>query len=370
MSYLLKEQFYRRAFFEALIPTLQRHLPDLNKTRFLNEIFTDQWPDLELKERTRHVCLVFHQYLPQEFQVASKKLIKLAHELIADNSLQPEFGHIFLADYIAVFGLDHYPESMKAIEEVTQLMTCEFAVRPFLLKYPRKMPQQMYHWARHESPAVRRLASEGMRPRLPWGTGIPFLKKDPSPIFQILESLKNDPSEDVRRSVANNLNDISKDHPDVALDILTRWHQHQSAPQKLIKHAARTLLKKGDPRALVLFGFHGDEHVQIRNLNLTRKSLKIGEALGFQFDIWVGPGQEPKVRLEYAIHYVKANGRHSPKVFQVQEKVLPGGSSYEILRRQSFKDLTTRKHYPGEHILAILVNGIEKAREHFMLSKE
>jgi 3-methyladenine DNA glycosylase AlkC len=152
--------------------------------------------------------------------------------------------YIFLPDYIEQYGLEDFESSVKAIENVTRFVSCEFAVRPFILKYGGTMMKKMRTWSLHKSYHVRRLSSEGSRPRLPWAISIPELKKDPSPILPILENLKNDPSEWVRRSVANNLNDIAKDHPGLVIELARKWKGISRETDAIIKHGSRTLLKK------------------------------------------------------------------------------------------------------------------------------
>jgi 3-methyladenine DNA glycosylase AlkC len=219
-------------------------------------------------------------------------------------------------------------------------------------------------WAEDKDAKVRRLASEGCRPRLPWAMALPKFKKDPSPILPILEKLKDDASEDVRRSVANNLNDISKDNPDLTLEICEKWSGQSENTDKIVKHACRTLLKAGNKRALAIFGYSDPSSIGVDNLSLDKKNLKIGDDLTFSFDITVAT--KSKVRLEYAVYFVKAKGKISKKVFKISEKDY-GPGTYSISRKQAFQEQTTRKHYPGTHRIAIIVNGEEKARTSFEL---
>jgi hypothetical protein len=195
---------------------------------------------------------------------------------------------------------------------------------------------------------------------------LPKFKKDPSPILPILEKLKDDASEDVRRSVANNLNDISKDNPDLALEICERWSGQSENTDKIVKHACRTLLKAGDKRALAIFGYGDPSLIGVENLSLDKKALKIGDAMTFSYDITVA--KKSKVRLEYAVYFVKSKGKSSKKVFKITEKDYEPGT-FSITRKQSFIEQTTRKHYPGVHQISIIVNGEEKAKASFELTK-
>lgn len=275
---------------------------------------------------------------------------------------------MFVTEYVEKYGLDHFETSANAMEFITQFTSCEFAVRPFILNYEERMMQQMLTWSRHSHSHVRRLASEGCRPRLPWAMALPRFKKDPAPILPILENLKDDPSEFVRRSVANNFNDISKDHPKLVLKIGKRWIGADVNRDKIIKHACRTLLKSGDVRALKLFGFLEPSAIEILHFECD-SSVNMGKHLEFSFFVKNGGRKSSKVRIEYGIDYMKSNGSTNRKIFQISETVLKQGESKEFRRTQSFKKLTTRKHYSGRHALAILVNGRELVKSGFMVSE-
>ncbi|MCA9890935.1 MAG: hypothetical protein KC546_21305, partial [Anaerolineae bacterium] len=221
----------------------------------------------------------------------------------------------------------------------------------------------------HENEHVRRLASEGCRPLLPWNIRLNQFVKDPTPILPILETLKADDSLYVRKSVANNLNDLSKNHPDLVLDIAERWYGDNEHTNWIVKHALRTLLKKGNQRALSIFGFGDVDDVTISKLTVTPDLIAIGDDLFFSFDLLLKADQTKKLRLEYAIHYVKANGSRSKKVFQISEREVTPNTSHTIKSKQSFRNMTTRKHYPGQHKIEILVNGISKAQAAFMVTE-
>jgi 3-methyladenine DNA glycosylase AlkC len=227
--------------------------------------------------------------------------------------------------------------------------------------------KQMLEWSQHPHHCVRRFASEGCRPRLPWGMGIPALKKDPSPILPILENLKNDESLFVRKSVANNLNDIAKDHPDIVIQIVKAWKGNSKETDWIIKQGCRTLLKKADVNIYKIFGYSGSSKCEINSLKLSKPKLKIGERLQFSFQLKPAGKKACPLRIEYAVYYVKANGKQSRKIFQLIEKAYEPDATYSIKREQRFQDFTTRKHYPGKHKLGIVVNGVELAAKEFML---
>jgi 3-methyladenine DNA glycosylase AlkC len=304
-----------------------------------------------------HTTLCLKKTLPESYKEALTILKEAA-------ALAKGFEALSLPDYVATYGMDDWDLSLPALYHFTKYSTSELAIRPFLAKDPDKVMALMNKWAEDKDPKIRRFASEGCRPRLPWAMALPKFKKDPSPILPLLEKLKNDESEDVRRSVANNLNDISKDNPEVALGICESWHGQSENTDKIVKHACRTLLKAGDKRALLIFGYSDPSTMIVENFKLAKTQIKIGENVRFSFDLTLK--EKSKVRLEYTISYVKAKGQLSKKVFKITENDYAPGS-ITISRKHSLADMSTRKHYPGMHHIAIIVNGVEKDKLSFEL---
>lgn len=224
----------------------------------------------------------------------------------------------------------------------------------------------MLAWAEHPNHHVRRLASEGSRPRLPWGMALKPFQRDPSPVLPILERLKTDDSDYVRRSVANNLNDIAKDHPNIVLEIAQDWKGSNPHTDWIVRHGLRTLLKRGNREALALFNLHGAEGITIADLRFAVDSLAIGESATFSFD--VRTSQTMLIRLEYGVYYVKASGEATRKVFFIHEKEYPANAVTRITRKISFEQRTTRKHYAGKHRLCVIVNGVESAETSVVLT--
>ena len=256
------------------------------------------------------------------------------------------------------FGIDIKTSCFSKVAYFTQYGSSEFAVRPFIEARPEEMMQQMLAWATHKNHHVRRLSSEGCRPLLPWGRVLRDLKANPAPIFPILEILKNDESEYVRRSVANNLNDIAKNQPEQVVAIAQKWYGDNENTDWLVKHACRTLLKKANPAALLLFGFGSTDLIKVFDLAVEKSAIQIGEKLFFSFYVENTAASSQKLRLEYRIDYVKKSGKTSPKIFQIKEKIYEANSKTLIKRSQSFQNFTTRKHYAGQHQLTIVVNGL------------
>jgi 3-methyladenine DNA glycosylase AlkC len=357
MSATLKERFFVQSFWDELGTNLQLILPGFDGKAFQKSVCDANWPSLELKQRIRSVAVMLRPYLAASYADAVAQLVKLAQHRLDHRSSGHGFAFLFLADFIEEFGLDHLEASVKAIPVITQVMSCEFAVRPFLIRYPNEMMAQMLVWADHPNVHVRRLASEGSRPRLPWGMALQFLKKDPSPCLPILEKLKDDPEEYVRRSVANHLNDISKDHPDVALKLAQSWIGKSKETDRLLKHALRGLLKAGNETALGLFGFVTLKNVAVQGLRC-QKTVAIGGDWEFSFELVVGGVAPQHLRLEFGIDYMKANGKANRKIFQLREATFSPGT-YAMSKRHSFLERTTRKHHIGLHAVAVLVNGVE-----------
>lgn len=361
------KNMYNPAYFEKLCPVLKQTIPQFDCRDFIYRVFNNAWPDLELKERVRHIANVLHHFMPTDFKDAAATLVKLSQKLKRTATQEQGFQTIFIPEYIMVFGTDHVDVSLAALEEITNLVSAEFAIRPFLIQYPEKTLTKMLEWSKHSQANVRRLSSEGCRPRLPWAMGIPALKKDPAPIFPILENLKADSSEYVRRSVANNLNDIAKDHPQLVLNIVKRWQGQDPNTDRIIKHGCRTLLKKGDAHALNLHGFDPGSRSKILSLSLPKSKVKIGDYLNFQFEFVNREKKPTNFRLEYAIDYITSSGKTSRKIFKISENNFAPGKPISIERKQSFKNFTTRKHFKGKHLLTILANGKKLATEEFIV---
>ena len=252
-------------FFSGFTNVLKSGIDDFDEHLFLSQIMDDEWENRELIQRGRHITTVLKNFLPKDYKSAITKILELINllkktrywETIVENSLRGQYGlsleYAFLGAFVEQYGLDDYETSVKAIEEITQFTSCEGPVRPFIIKYPKEMPEQMLAWSKHENMWVRRLSSEGCRPRLPWHIALPKFKENPSPIIPILENLKDDPAEFVRKSVANNLNDIAKDNPAIVIDLVKKWQGKSKNTDWIIKHGCRTLLKQGNPEVMNIF---------------------------------------------------------------------------------------------------------------------
>ena len=361
------KNLYSISFYDRFCVIIKTIVPDFDSDKFLKNIFDSDWHTRELKSRMKHTTAVLYDFLPNDFPETTSILVRITQKLQATGAGNQALQYMFIPDYIEKYGIDHFEESVKAFEKVTQFTSCEFAVRPFIVKYPELMMAKMLEWSQHENQHVRRLASEGSRPRLPWAMALPDFKRNPNPILPVLENLKQDSSEYVRRSVANNLNDIIKDHPEVVLGIMKKWAGLGKETDYILKHGCRTLLKSGHAEALGHFGLVANDNLKLSDFKIQNASLQVGENLYFSFLIENNSSQTEKVRLEYALYFLRANGTWAKKVFKISERAFLPNERAIISRHQSFRPISTRVYYVGMQRISIIVNGAEKEVLDFVL---
>ena len=349
---------------------IQHHYRDFDAKGF-NKL-SEKLPELEMKPRMRLICDFLKTHLPENYTEALDILIAAAVKPAPKVKPLEGFDLWAFTEYVHRYGLKDFDESMLALHEFTQRFTAEFAIRPFLIHEPKKTLKVLHKWTKDPSVHVRRLVSEGSRPRLPWGELLRDFIKDPTPTLELLDKLKYDEEIYVRKSVANHLNDISKDHPKLAVQTAQQWlkeapAKHQEKIRWIVRHALRTLLKKGHPDALKLLGFENNGKVQVKNLLLSKEDIRIGESLQFSFELVTTASAQ--VMVDYLIHHKKANGETSPKVFKLTTKTLQPKEVLSVSKKHSFKPVTTRVYYPGIHYLEIMVNGKLLAKAPFNLKK-
>lgn len=311
---------------------------------------------LELKQRVVHLADRLADCLPQDPQV----MFPVLTDSLAAGELRG-FPVWPLTEIVARRGLGHFKESMTVLAEMTRFFTAEFAIRPFLQTHPEKTLKQLRRWCSHPDEHVRRLVSEGSRPLLPWGGNLPALLEPPHPTLELLDPLHADPSDYVRLSVSNHLNDFSKHHPALVLATLGRWRD-ASPPDdprlaKLSRHACRTLLKAGHPEALAFHGFASASALEVTRFEITPRTLTLGGRLSYHLVIRNSSRRTLKVMFDYAIHHRKANGSLSPKVFKGRVKELAAGESWEIQGTHPILPITTRVYHAGTHRMEPLLNG-------------
>jgi len=359
MAKLLKN-LYDENYIKVLTEYISLNYPNFNTHNFINKVFDSFWHNKELKQRMRHISTTLYDFLEHDYDKAIDILKltfnKMNHKYMLENMI--------FQDFVEVYGLNHFKKSMEALECFTINSSSEFAIRVFILKYPDETMKQMELWAKSENEHIRRLSCEGCRPRLPWAIALREFKKNPQKILNILDILKNDKSKYVRKSVANNINDISKDNPKIVKEIVKKWIGVSKDLDSILKHGCRTLLKQGDRDILEIFGFEEDKNRYIDNFTLNNK-IKMGDKLEFSF--FLNSTQNlGKIRVEYAIRFLRQNNKLNTKVFKITEKTF-NQKSCEISKHYSFKPISTRKYYKGKHRLAIIINGAILDEKEFVL---
>lgn len=340
------------AAIDELGDALQGAWPGFPAARF-HESATAGLDGLELKARVIHVADALAATLPRDFPESAA--------IITEALRTPEMGGwtIFCVnDYVSRYGIDHPEISLPLMELLTPCWSCEFAIRPFIEAHPEITFEYFDRWIESDDEHLRRLVSEGSRPRLPWGGRLREFIADPTPTIALLDRLVDDPSLYVRKSVANHLNDIAKDHPRLAIDTAAGWLHGDGDLERrtwIVGRGMRSLIKAGDPAALALVGFDHDAEVEIAYFKVTPETMAIGEAVNIEFAL---TASEPTpVMVDYAIHHAGANGVRGPKVFKLKQVRLEPGTETRFSRDHKIREVSVRKIYPGPHLIEVQVNG-------------
>jgi len=348
---------YNMRVVKSLAKRIKKEYPYFDERGFSRYIDAEL-DKLGFGERATLIRNALKKYLPKDFTHSARILI---------DSLEPEFTsgpgeagwYTFIVvpetEFIAEAGINHFSLSMKALYEMTKRFSSEGAIRSFIEKYPEKSLALLKKWTTDKNVHVRRLVSEGTRPRLPLAAPLRKFKKDPKPVLELLELLKDDKELYVRRSVANNLNDISKDNPKIVITTLRKWLKGANKERQwVVRHALRTLFKQGNKDALALLGFFTPK---ISHAALKLKNKKIPKEGNLYFDFTFLSEKDQKLMIDYRIHFMKANGKLAPKTFKLAIKNPKAGDMENISKKHSFKSISTRKHYTGKHKIEIMVNG-------------
>lgn len=365
MTYELRD-FYDKAVIAGIARDLKRAWPSLPDRRFVAAALDGLAP-LSLTGRAAHICAAMRQFLPDDFPKAADILLKSLGPRHASSETfgMAPFKYLPHTMFVAAHGLEHFEESMHLQCELTQRFSAEFSIRAFLNHHPQATYDRLREWARHDNVHVRRLVSEGSRPRLPWAPRLRQFHKDPAPVLALLELLKDDSELYVRRSVANSLNDIAKDHPAVVVATCRRWLQ--AAPEAdaetaanrrwIVTHALRSLVKQGDAGALELMGVSRSPKVRLSGVRITPVRVPRGGTVVCTCALTNPSRSAQDLLIDYAVHYMKANGTTNAKVFKLKRIVLEAKQSTPIRIIIKLANLTTRKHHPGRHGIDLLVNG-------------
>jgi 3-methyladenine DNA glycosylase AlkC len=333
--------------------------PGFDREHFLAAAL-DGYDDLELTPRAHQIADALATTLPADRGEAMEIITASLGPENEDSELtgMETFRYLPFVFFVAEHGLDHYETAMTAQYELTKRFTAEFSIRAFLDRYPSETLARLRTWAGDDNVHVRRLVSEGTRPRLPWAPRLRQFQEDPTPVLELLELLKDDQEEYVRRSVANNLNDIAKDHPDVVVATTARWWDDgDENRRRLVRHALRTLIKAGDPGALRILGYGPDSPTRITSVVVDPVEAAIGGSVRITVELENPTEVESQALVDLIVHFVKANGSTSPKVFKGGERSLPPGGSTTVSKKISLAQHTTRTHFPGRHQVEVQLNG-------------
>ena len=323
---------------------------------------------LELLDRGRHLGRVLQKHLPADFAEAVAVLLATLPVEKAPAGGMASFYYMPHTEFVRQFGVPHVEVSLKALHALTQVFTAEFAIRPFIEAHPERLLKRLRVWTRDPSEHVRRLVSEGTRPRLPWAPRLRVFAADPAPVIELLERLRDDPSPYVRRSVANHLNDIGKDHPRRLVEIASDWMDGASANRRwIVQHALRSLVKKGDVAALKVLGFGAKVSLRVVEHAIVPKRPRLGGKVVVTVTLENATRTPQNVIVDLVVFFVKAKGGTSPKVFKLAKIALATGQSVTLRKTVSLADLTTRRHYPGCHRVALQMNGATQPLGEFAL---
>ncbi|MDQ6994777.1 MAG: DNA alkylation repair protein [Mariprofundaceae bacterium] len=365
-------------FNETMIRGMARHFkahcPSFDSDGFCMMASNDL-STLELKQRSEHIAKAMLVYLPNDFVAASKLILASLGSEKEDNGFSSTvddtgisgWAIMPMSHYVAVQGQEHFDVSMSVLKALTKRFSAEFAVRYFLPRHGEATMLMIKEWTQDENKHVRRLASEGIRPRLPWARQITQFMNDPMPVIEVLERLKDDREAYVRRSVANNLNDIAKDHPNIVADIAEKW-MNDASPERLtlLRHACRNLLKQGNKRVLRLFSYDSPNIKKV-SFDIHTPVVILGHHLTFSLSLSSNSEKSQPLMIDYVIHHRKAKGQLSAKVFKWRTKNLNAGETLKFTKQHAIKKITTRHYYSGKHVIEVVVNGVVIAQADFQL---
>ncbi len=356
------KNFYGVNLAELLADKIGAVYPTFAADSFVQYVAARVAP-LELKARVHVIRDALHNHLPLFYPAQLDILLAtLGDELDPTHEHGGMFNQGYwvmpIAAFVQHYGLDYYDESVRGLYEITKRFSSEEAIRPYLVRHADRLLPTLHAWTRDPSMHVRRLVSEGTRTRLPWAMRLPMFIDDPTPVFDLLELLKDDPALYVRRSVANNLNDIAKDHPAHVVETLARWNDGASdGTRYIIRHALRHQVKLGDPAALAVLGYNADHDISVSAFSLDKTSARIGESILLRAILTLQGDEAHNAVIDYVVHYVKATGKISPKVFKWTTTHLNPGDTLTIEKKHVFRDVSIRAHHAGIHRIEIQVNG-------------
>jgi len=360
-NFSLKDQLFNPQKVTQLAEEIAFVYPSFMKQAFIEEVI-GSFPRLELKERIYHMRDGLKKYLPLEYKEALMIILKALPPELDPKKSDDDFGDFIYAPYgefVATYGCEQeYLElSFFALAEITKRFSMEYAIRDFINTFPTETLAMLYKLSTSPNYHQRRLASEGLRPKLPWAKKINIDYRKP---LEHLDNLFYDPTRYVTRSVANHLNDIAKIDAPLVIETLKRWKksekQHRKEMEFIVNHALRTLVKKGDSEALAFLGYTQNPPIVVKDFKLINEKIMVGEELMFNLNIQAR--EETQVMVDYIIHFRIKNGKYSPKVYKLKQFILKKGESIKLSKKHLFRaNMSTRKLYEGEHQVSLQING-------------
>ena len=333
------KSFFSPRLVRRLAGDIERVHPSFPRDAFIKEA-TRQLDDLELLDRGKHISRALARHLPSDYPSAIDILLRsLGPEHATDELVGVGMAPFFYLPhtiFVAERGLDHFELSMRAQYELTKRFSAEGSIRPFIAKDPDRTFGTLRGWTNDSNAHVRRLVSEGTRLRLPWAMRVQWLDDHPQRVLELLELLKDDPATLVRRSVANNLNDLGKVHPALLVKTCASWLNDATVERKaLLEHALRSAVKRGEAGALKLLGYGKKPAVEISDVSFVPKRVAIGANVAVSFVLRSKARTSQDLLVDLAVHFVKATGKASRKVFKLKRVILPPGGQVELRARVS-----------------------------------
>jgi len=354
------KDFFDERLVRRIAGTITPVFPAFPTETFIAEA-TEGLSKLELLDRGKHIADALAKTLPKDYERAVDVLLRsLDVPLARDGGAMTSFFYLPHVTFVSKWGIEHFDASMRAQYALTQRFTAEFSIRHFILRDASRTLAVLRTWLNDPNEHVRRLVSEGTRPRLPWALRLPGFIADPSPVLELLERLRDDPALYVRRSVANSLNDIAKDHPDLVVDVCKEWSRGASAERKwIISHALRWLVKRGHLGAIQLLGGGTRPKVRIENIKIEPSRATLGSVVSCGFDLVSESAKSQELVVDYVVYLPGASGKMRSKVWKLRRIELAAKQRIRLDAKVSLVDRTIRKHYPGTYRIDLRVGGTD-----------
>ena len=362
MAELLKNHF-DDVLVEVFADAASTTCATFDKRRF-RDCTVPSFPTLELKDRINLIADALRDGLPEDFPSAVAHVVDMAPAIRGPSGMEPWP----LCSVVERHGVEHPTESLAAMEQLTQHFSCEFAIRPFLEQHLDQTLDACRAWLTHPEATVRRLPSEGTRPYLPWGPKVQALLDDPAIGIELITELRHDPDEVVRRSVANHLNDIARNHGDRVAEIAASWTAEPQTDPQMIRHSLRGLVKKGHPGAMAALGFSTEPEVAVESFAVSPSELALGDSIELSATVTSTGAGPQRLIVDFVIHHVNANGATSPKVFKWTTVELDPGTTVTLTKRRKIATASTRRYHAGIHRVELQIAGQAAAETAFTLA--